>query len=192
VIAVTRERLRAWATRPPLAHVARRSRAVILAGSRRDRFVSHAGRATAAIEGSSMSKHDARRGKKGRSPANSSEVEAHGAGHRHARLSQILHEELRALMRDELTDPRLDGVVFTAVELSVDYKNARVRFLGPQRGRHTRDDRERFERALARAAPFLRAHLADAVDVKQVPALRFVWDQDAAERPEEWPVDDGR
>jgi ribosome-binding factor A len=103
----------------------------------------------------------------------------HGAGHRHGRLQQILREELAAVLRDEITDPSLDGVALTSVELSVDYKHARVRFVTPA------GDRTRAERALARATPFFRARLADAVDLKQVPALRFAFDADAMRYGEE-------
>jgi ribosome-binding factor A len=135
-----------------------------------------------------MSKRDTRRGD--RSPAEATDsFEEEGddsqqsAGHRHARLQQILREEVGALVRDELSDPKLDGVVVTSVELSVDYRNARVRFWAARATPPSRDERERLERALARAAPFLRASLADSVDLKQVPALSFVWDRDADERP---------
>jgi ribosome-binding factor A len=113
-----------------------------------------------------MGKRETRRGD--RSPAEASDsFEEEGdddaqqaAGHRHARLQQILLDELGALVRDELSDPKLDGVMVTSV-----------------------DERERLERAIARAAPFLRASLADSVDLKQVPALNFMWDRGADERP---------
>jgi len=98
----------------------------------------------------------------------------HHGGHRHGRLQRILHEELGAILRDETTDPALEGVSFTGVELSVDYKHARVRFVTAAA------ERARGERALARATRFFRARLADSVDLKQVPALRFVFDTDAA------------
>ena len=135
-----------------------------------------------------MSKNEGRRSARGRAAAGSISsdegAERAAAGHRHARLQQILREELEALGRDELIDPRLDGVMFTSVELSVDYRNARVRFVVPRASRASRDAHDRLERALAHAAPFLRARLADAVDLKQVPALRFVWDREAAEHPD--------
>ena len=102
-----------------------------------------------------------------------------GAGHRHGRLQQILREELGAILRDEITDPALDDVSLTAIELSVDYKHARVGFV-------TRPgDRTRAERALARATPFFRARLVDALDLKVVPALRFVFDADAVQYGDE-------
>ena len=119
-----------------------------------------------------MSKHPARGG----SRAHESADAAQAAGYRHERLTRILREEIAAVVRDEIADPRLDGVAITLVELSVDYKNARVGFVGPGGAATLRADRERLERALARATPFLRRRLADALDLKAVPALRFVWD----------------
>lgn len=112
--------------------------------------------------------------------------EARAGGYRHARLQQILKEELDALVRDELGDPRLDGVHITTLELSVDYKNARVGFILERARERTREERERAERGLAHATPFLRSRLVESVDLKVVPALRFVWDRDAAEAPEDF------
>ncbi len=135
-----------------------------------------------------MSKRETRRGDRSSAGASDSFEEGddgaqQAAGHRHARLQQILLEELGALVRDELSDPRLDGVIVTSVELSVDYRNARVRFWAARAAPPSREERELLERAIARAAPFLRASLADSVDLKQVPALNFLWDRGADERP---------
>ncbi|APR83953.1 Ribosome-binding factor A [Minicystis rosea] len=123
-----------------------------------------------------MSKHTTRDDRR-----RSSSDDEH-AGHRHERLSRILREEIAAVVRDELADPRLDGVRITFVELSVDYKNARIGFIGPV-AEIPRVERERLERLLDKATPFLRARLTDAVDLKQVPALRFAWDTYAAAAP---------
>jgi ribosome-binding factor A len=104
--------------------------------------------------------------------------EQEGAGHRHARLEGLILEELRALLGDDVSDPALYEVRITGVALSVDYRNARVHFvfgLGDAEGELARE-RPRVERALARATPFLRARLADALDLKRVPDLRFVFD----------------
>jgi ribosome-binding factor A len=102
--------------------------------------------------------------------------EDEGAGHRHARLQGLLFEELRALLRDDISDPALTDVRVTAIVLSVDYRHARVHFA--LRGAADGVDRERgrAERALARATPFFRARLAEALDLKRVPDLRFVFD----------------
>ena len=102
-----------------------------------------------------------------------------GAGHRHARLQGLILEELRALLRDDVTDPALIDVRVTTVVLSVDYKHARVHFaLRPREGTAETLARERasIERALLRATPFFRVRLAEAIDLKRVPDLRFVFD----------------
>jgi ribosome-binding factor A len=101
-----------------------------------------------------------------------------GAGHRHLRLQRIVLEELRALLRDDVSDPALFAVRITAVILSVDYRHARVHFAWPARAA---GDRNVVDRALVRATPFLRARLADAIDAKRIPDLRFVFDAAAAD-----------
>lgn len=91
------------------------------------------------------------------------------AGHRHARLQGLILDELRALLRDDVADPALAGVRIASVVLSVDYRHARVHFLTGETSRES-------ERALTRATPFLRARLAEAIEMKRVPDLRFVCD----------------
>ncbi len=96
--------------------------------------------------------------------------ETERAGHRHARLQGIIFEELRALLNDEVSDPLLDDVQVTAAILSVDYRHLRVHCAAPSDERHA----QLVVLALQRAAPFIRARLADAIDLKRVPELRFV------------------
>jgi ribosome-binding factor A len=106
--------------------------------------------------------------------------EDEGAGHRHLRVQGLVLEELRALLRDDVNDPALGEVRVVAVVLSVDYRHARVHFvLGGAASAEVRG----IERGLERATPFLRARLADAIEMKRVPDLRFVFDGIAS--PEE-------
>ena len=103
------------------------------------------------------------------------EDEKEGAGHRHLRLQGLIFEELRALLRDDISDPALTNVRVTAVVLSVDYRHARIHYaLGLSGDSHLAEART--ERALVRATAFFRARLSDALDVKRVPDLRFVFD----------------
>ena len=98
-----------------------------------------------------------------------------GAGLRHKRLETSIFEELSSLLRDDVSDPDLEGVRVTAVVLSPDYRSARVHFVVP-RGR----GRSEVEQALARASSFLRRGLADALDIKRTPDLRFVYEAELA------------
>lgn len=110
--------------------------------------------------------------------------EAHdGGGHRHLRLQELVLEELQSLLRDDITDPALVDVEVGAVVLSPDYRHARVHFsirpaaVDASRGGGAEAAlRAAAERALTRATPFLRARLAEAIDMKRVPDLRFVFD----------------
>jgi ribosome-binding factor A len=106
--------------------------------------------------------------------------ENEGIGYRHARLQGLILEELRALLRDDVTDPALAEVRITAVVLSVDYRNARVHFALRGATDGVERDRGHVERALGRATAFLRARLADAIELKRVPDLHFVFDGVAA------------
>jgi ribosome-binding factor A len=99
-----------------------------------------------------------------------------GAGYRHGRLERLILEELRALLREDIADPALADARITSLVLSVDYRHARVHFALQRAG----DDSPKIERdalcAFERATPFLRAQLAEAIDLKRVPDLRFVFD----------------
>lgn len=100
---------------------------------------------------------------------------------RHGRLSRLLHEELSSLLRDELGDPRLASARFASVALSLDHATLRVDVVpGDARPADALA-------ALARASGFLRARLADALDLKRVPTLRFVHAHEAgAEEDDPW------
>jgi ribosome-binding factor A len=92
--------------------------------------------------------------------------EQDGPTPRHQRLEQLLLDELRGLFRDDVEDPALYGLLVSAVVLSVDYRHLRVHYT------HI----AKVDRAIDRVTPFLRARLADAVDLKRVPELHFVRD----------------
>lgn len=85
-------------------------------------------------------------------------------------------EELRGLLRDDVTDPTLHAVAIIALVLSVDYRHARVHYALRGTEAEARQKRAAVERAFARATPFLRARLAEAIETKRLPDLRFVFD----------------
>lgn len=99
-----------------------------------------------------------------------------GAGYRHARLEGLVLEELGALLRDDVSDPALFGVRITAIVLSVDYRHARVHYALQATTDAVETERGHVERALGRATPFMRAQLADAIEQKRTPDLKFVFD----------------
>lgn len=103
------------------------------------------------------------------------EASGDAVGHRPHRLENILLEQLQSLLRDEASDPALGGLVLVSLQLSVDGGHARVAYaveapLG---------DASKVERssggALGRATGFLRARLADLLDLKRLPTLTFTF-----------------
>jgi len=91
---------------------------------------------------------------------------------RHLRLQSTLFEEVALLFRGELSDPLLEGVVVTMLELSPDGRQARIGFtLPPER---QESGPAPVEQALERASGFIRSQLALGLNLKRVPNLRFV------------------
>lgn len=92
---------------------------------------------------------------------------------RHQRVESAILEELSFILRDDVSDPELEGVKLTHIALSSDGKLARVHFAVP-RGR----PRTAVERAFVRATGFLRGRLAEGVDLRRTPELRFVYESE--------------
>ena len=74
-----------------------------------------------------------------------------------------------------MSDPAIEGVRVVAAELSVDYRSVRVRFIVP-------DDAQadRAEKGLMHAGTYIRRRLVEALDLKRIPTIRFIFDRDAA------------
>ncbi len=85
-------------------------------------------------------------------------------------LSDQIRDELSDLMRRELRDPGLNGVIsITDVELTTDLKYARV-YVSALGGE---EERNQAVAALTRAAGFLRHELGKRLHIRQIPELQF-------------------
>jgi ribosome-binding factor A len=107
--------------------------------------------------------------------------ENESSGLRHIRLQELMLEELRGLLRDDVSDPALHGVRINALVLSVDYRHARIHYALQGTQAEARQKRAAAERAFVAATPFIRVRLADAIEMRRVPDLRFVFDAVAME-----------
>jgi ribosome-binding factor A len=92
---------------------------------------------------------------------------------RHLRIQSTLFQEVSRLFRGELSDPLLEGVSVTSLELTPDGRNARIGFTLPPELSNTGP--APVEEALKRASGFIRSQLALGLDLKRVPHLRFVY-----------------
>jgi ribosome-binding factor A len=94
-------------------------------------------------------------------------------GGRDRRIAQELQRLLPDLLRKEVKDPRITGLVtLTGIEVSADLAHAKVfvTVLGAQ------DGAEESVAALNHCAAFLRSRLSQLMRLRTVPALRFVYD----------------
>lgn len=92
---------------------------------------------------------------------------------RSERVNDLLRDELSALVREELRDPRIGGLVtITRVDVSPDLRQASafVSVLGSE------EERASTLAALGRARVFLRRELAQRVRLRRTPELRFISD----------------
>lgn len=74
----------------------------------------------------------------------------------------------------QMRDPRLEGVTITHVKVSPDYQVATVYFRVYGEGEQRKVEAKA---GLESASGFFRKKLADALDVRRVPTLRFFFDE---------------
>jgi ribosome-binding factor A len=113
-----------------------------------------------------------RSGRRGREAAATEKNVSEGI--RTLRLQELICEEVNFLLRSEVSDPRLQGVKVTFVELASDRSCARLWFTveNGEDEDEDNDDGDRSE-ALDRAGGFLRNSLAESLGLKRTPELRF-------------------
>lgn len=97
---------------------------------------------------------------------------ARRAFHRTDRLNRQVKEALAVALRQGAREERLRDIIVTDVEVTRDLSVARVfYYLADPSGQAD------VERALARAAGFLRGRVAESIRARQVPELRFRYDR---------------
>jgi ribosome-binding factor A len=97
-------------------------------------------------------------------------------GSRPDRVADQIRGELGQLLAREVHDPGIGFVTITRVQVTADLQTARVFFtaLGDDQARRSS------ERAVQRAAPFLRRQIGSRLRLKRVPELQFIYDQSIA------------
>ena len=91
------------------------------------------------------------------------------------RVAERVRTELSALLARSARDPGLSSVTVTAVRMTADLQLARVYYtlLGDS-------DRRAAARGLRRAHPYLRHEIGRRLQLRQVPEMRFLYDDSAA------------
>ncbi len=94
-------------------------------------------------------------------------------GHRPDRIGDQLRMELSDLLAREVHDPGIGFVTLTSVQVSPDLSHARVFYTTLAQGAARRQT----ERALERAAPFLRRQIGRRLRLRRIPEFHFVFDE---------------
>lgn len=88
------------------------------------------------------------------------------------KVADLIQRELSDLLRREVRDPHVGMVTLTSVDVAPDLSHAKIFF--------TLLDKEKLSetnKALQRAAGFLRSQLSHRMNMYTTPALRFVYDE---------------
>ena len=97
----------------------------------------------------------------------------HAEGSNRSRMvGSVVHKALSHILQNNIADPRVAQITVTEVELSRDLKHAKV-FLTtsePQQSLQVSVDQ------LNRAKSYIRHRLRDHLDLKYIPAIRFLAD----------------
>ncbi len=94
--------------------------------------------------------------------------------HRVERVNSLIRQELAELLRCEIKDPRLSGLIsITQVETAPDLKYAKV-FVSSLGGVAEKDE---ILKGLNRARGFMHAELTKKLDLRTAPELDFRWDE---------------
>jgi ribosome-binding factor A len=93
--------------------------------------------------------------------------------HRIERVNQLIRQQISELLRLEIKDPRLSGMIsITAVETSPDLKYGRV-FV---RCRGSDEEKKEVLATLTSASGFLHNELSRRIKLRHIPYLDFRWD----------------
>ena len=88
------------------------------------------------------------------------------------KVADLIQRELSDLLRREVRDPGIGMLTITSVDVSPDLSHAKVFFTLLQQ-----EQKPLTEKALQRAAGYLRSQLAHRIKLYTTPELRFVYDE---------------
>src|SRR5947209_13645986 len=93
--------------------------------------------------------------------------------HRQARIAEVVREVAATTILTELRDPRVKAVTVTRAEVSGDLQHAvvHVSIMGSER------EQQRTLHGLTSAAGFVQAKLADRLQTRYTPVIKFVIDK---------------
>lgn len=88
-------------------------------------------------------------------------------------VGRELQREIATILREEIDDPLIGFVTITGVDMSPDLKHARVYYsvIGSE------EEKRESSRGIRRAAKYIRGLIAERMELRYVPTLRFEFDE---------------
>jgi ribosome-binding factor A len=87
------------------------------------------------------------------------------------RLNHAFQEQISIILMREIKDENIKFVTITGVETTSDLSFSKVYYTVLNE-----DKKQETEEALKKAAPFIRTKLAERVDIRHTPELKFIFD----------------
>lgn len=88
------------------------------------------------------------------------------------RLNHIIQEEISMILMKEIKDENIKFVTITGVDTTNDLSFSKVYYTVLNR-----DKLEEAQEALEKASSFIRTKLANSIEVRHTPELRFIYDK---------------
>lgn len=88
------------------------------------------------------------------------------------RVKELMLEEISAIIRNEVKDPRIGFVTITSVELAGNLRHAKV-FVSPM---GTEEQKKNTFKGICSATAFIRKQLGRKIRLKFLPEIAFKWD----------------
>jgi len=96
------------------------------------------------------------------------------------RVGALMRETLSDILRKSIKDPRLAEVIITKIKMTADLKLATVYYVSSGLDSDQDIDRADASEGFKKASGFIRRALAQAMDLRYIPNLRFLYDETIA------------
>jgi ribosome-binding factor A len=90
---------------------------------------------------------------------------------RSTRIADMIKEEVANIFLKDISDPRLQNITITAVNLSPDLKLATIYYVLPS----SSEDKE-LSKCLDRVKGFIRKQISQSINMRRTPELEFCYD----------------
>ena len=91
------------------------------------------------------------------------------------RLNHVIQEEISMILMKEVKDENIKFVTITGVETTNDLSFSKVYYTV-----RNQDKLNETQEALEKASSFIRTKLANTIDIRHTPELRFIYDKSIA------------